>query len=283
MAVDWIKMRVDLQSHPKVVRILSAMRPHDVLNKTDKFRVIGGLHAVWSVFDAHCEDGVLNGYTPETLDHVIGWDGFSGAMISVGWLIENSGVSLAMPEFSEHNGQSAKRRAEDQKRKRDSRNSPEPVRKLSADDADKKQTREEKRREDKSNTNTDTTTGVVTPIGVSESLWTDFKKLRSTKKAPITQTAIDGIQREADKAGLQMADALAMCCERGWTGFKAEWALPDQQKQQPETFKERDARLGREKWERMTGEQHPDNNPAAPSRSILDVVDVEMKMLGAMQ
>ena len=141
-------MRVDLQSHPKVVRILSAMRPNDVHNKTDKFRVIGGLHAVWSVFDAHCEDGILNGYTPETLDHVIGWDGFSGAMISVGWLIENNGVSLAMPEFSEHNGQSAKRRAEDQKRKRDSRSSTESVRNLSANDVDKKRTREEKRREE---------------------------------------------------------------------------------------------------------------------------------------
>ena len=142
-------MRVDLQSHPKVVRILSAMRPNDVHNKTDKFRVIGGLHSVWSVFDAHCEDGILNGYTPETLDHVIGWDGFSGAMISVGWLIENNGVSLAMPEFSEHNGQSAKRRAEDQKRKRDSRSSTESVRNLSANDSDKKRTREEKSREEK--------------------------------------------------------------------------------------------------------------------------------------
>lgn len=148
MAIDWIKMRVDLQSHPKVVRILSAMRPHDVHNKTDKFRVIGGLHAVWSVFDAHCEDGILNGYTPETLDHVIGWNGFSSAMVSVGWLIENVGVSLAIPEFSEHNGQSAKRRAEDQKRKRDSRNSPEPVRNLSANDADEKQTRKEKIRKE---------------------------------------------------------------------------------------------------------------------------------------
>lgn len=155
-------MRVDLQSHPKVVRILSAMRPHDVHNKTDKFRVIGGLHAVWSVFDAHCEDGILNGYTPETLDHVIGWDGFSGAMIGVGWLIENNGVSLAMPEFSEHNGQSAKRRAEDQKRKRDSRSSTESVRNLSANDADKKRTREEKRREENSNTEAKASVGRAT-------------------------------------------------------------------------------------------------------------------------
>ena len=50
-----------------------------------------------------------------------------------------------------------------------------------------------------------------------------------------------------------------------------------------ETFKERDARLGREKWERMTGEAHPDNNPIKPIRSILDVVDMEIKTLGFAQ
>lgn len=158
MAGDWIKMRVDLQSHPKVVRILSA-------TKSDKFRVIGGLHSVWTVFDTHSEDGELVGYTPETLDHIIGWSGFSRAMIDVDWLIENTGVSLAMPEFSEHNGQSGKRRAEDQKRKRDSRKSPEDVRNLSAKQPDKKLTREEKRREEHSVTNV---TGEKSPLTPDE-------------------------------------------------------------------------------------------------------------------
>ena len=207
-------MRVDLQSHPKVVRILSA-------TKSDKFRVIGGLHAVWTVFDTHCEDGLLNGYTPETLDHIIGWDGFSSALVSVGWLLEKDGFSLAMPEFSEHNGQSAKRRAEDQKRKRDSRNNPEPVRNLSANNSDKKQTREEKRRED-SNT-------VSTPIGVSISVWQDFKKLRKTLKAPITETAMAGIQREAEKVGYSLEQALTTCVERSWRGFKADWITDKQE------------------------------------------------------
>jgi hypothetical protein len=137
MAGDWIKVRCDLQSHPKIVRILSA-------TKSDKFRVIGGLHAVWSVFDAHSEDGVLHGYTPELMDHIIGWDGFSGAMIAVGWLGMGEGESLVMPEFGEHNGQSAKRRAEDQKRKRDSRKS---VRILSEESP--QESGLEKRREEK--------------------------------------------------------------------------------------------------------------------------------------
>jgi len=114
VAGDWIKMRIDLQSHPKIVRILSA-------TKSDKFRVIGGLHAVWSVFDTHSTNGELHGYTPESMDHVIGWLGFSDAMIASGWLSFDGDETLVMPEFGEHNGKSAKRRAEDQKRKRDGR------------------------------------------------------------------------------------------------------------------------------------------------------------------
>lgn len=141
MAGDWIKMRIELQSHPKIVRILSA-------TQSDKFRAIGGLHAVWSVFDLHSENGKLHGYTPALMDHIIGWDGFSQAMVDVGWLLFDGSETLSMPEFTEHNGKSAKRRAEDQKRKRDERKCPQSVRNLSANESDEKRTREEKRREE---------------------------------------------------------------------------------------------------------------------------------------
>lgn len=143
MANDWIKMRMDLQTHPKIVRILSA-------TKSDKFRVIGGLHSVWCVFDTHSEDGTLKGYTLQTMDHIIGWPGFSAAVSSVGWLIETP-EGLVMPDFEEHNGASAKRRSEDTKRKRKIRMSakcPQSVRKVSEESADEKTTREEKRREE---------------------------------------------------------------------------------------------------------------------------------------
>lgn len=134
-------MRLDLQTHPKIVRILSA-------TKADKFRVIGGLHAVWSVFDTHSSDGRLYGYTPETLDHIIGWTGFADAMLAVGWLALDGPQTLILPEFDEHNGKSGKRRAEDQKRKREDRRSPQSVRNLSANEPDENVTREEKRREE---------------------------------------------------------------------------------------------------------------------------------------
>jgi len=64
---------------------------------------------------------------------------------------------------------------------------------------------------------------VAPPEGVTVMVWQDWLKLRKAKKAAVTQTALDGIQREADKARVSLQTALETCCERGWTGFKAEW------------------------------------------------------------
>ena len=126
-------MGKDLLTHPKVVRMSSALR-------ADRLRTVGGLFAVWCLFDTHSADGQLSGYTPEALDELVGFPGISSAMESVGWLShDDEGVFL--PRFEEHNGQSAKRRAQDADRKREDR-------KTSACDADKKRTREEKRREE---------------------------------------------------------------------------------------------------------------------------------------
>jgi uncharacterized phage protein (TIGR02220 family) len=154
MAADWIKMRSDLATHPKVVRILSALnadkRPQSVRALSDKLRVIGALHAVWSLFDIHSEDGRLQGYSADVLDDLIGFPGFAAAMMSVGWL-EQDAETLVMPRFEEHNGKSAKRRAQETVRKREERNAdtrPQSVREMSASDADKMRTREEKRREE---------------------------------------------------------------------------------------------------------------------------------------
>jgi hypothetical protein len=133
MASNWIKMRADLFTHPKVVRMMSAL-------KADALRTVGGLMSVWCLFDAHSVDGSLDGYTPEILDTHLHWDGFSTAMIAIGWLVD-TGESLVLPEFETHNGLSAKRRAQDADRKKE-------VRKESASEADKKRTRIEKNRID---------------------------------------------------------------------------------------------------------------------------------------
>jgi hypothetical protein len=65
---------------------------------------------------------------------------------------------------------------------------------------------------------------IDTPDGVSPLVFEDFKKLRKSLKAPLTQTALTGIANEAKKANISLESALEMCCARGWRGFKAEWA-----------------------------------------------------------
>jgi len=66
-------------------------------------------------------------------------------------------------------------------------------------------------------------TVVAMPDGVSSLVWDDFVKHRKTKKAQVTQLVIDGIQKEADKAGFSLEDALKETVLRNWQSFKAEW------------------------------------------------------------
>jgi len=64
---------------------------------------------------------------------------------------------------------------------------------------------------------------LCTPEGVSTSVFEDFVKLRKGLKAPVTETALKGLEREARKAGISLQEVLELCCQNGWRGFKAEW------------------------------------------------------------
>jgi len=71
--------------------------------------------------------------------------------------------------------------------------------------------------------NKKTKTKVNTPEGVDTNLWNDYLQIRKAKKAPITDTAIQALVREADKAGKSLSQAITICVENNWVGFKAEW------------------------------------------------------------
>jgi hypothetical protein len=207
--------------------------------RADKFRVIGGLHAVWCVFDTHSEDGRLDGYSLGAMDAVIGWPGFSEQMAAIGWLVVD-GETLVAPRFDEHNGQSAKRRATDAKRKAESREqapgyggSRKGVRDLSASDADKKETREEKRREESSSLRSEDKAAPLTIAdlmadGLDEETAAEWMKLRAKHKAPLTPRAWAAIKAEAEKAEWSVLDAVTKCLARGWRGFDAEWLTKEQ-------------------------------------------------------
>ncbi|SUO95216.1 hypothetical protein [Suttonella ornithocola] len=56
--------------------------------------------------------------------------------------------------------------------------------------------------------------------GVEEQTAADYL---ATRKKPLTQTALNGLVREAEKAGLALAEVCQLCAERGWQGFNANW------------------------------------------------------------
>ncbi|MEE9185238.1 MAG: hypothetical protein V3U39_12305 [Acidimicrobiia bacterium] len=133
MAGDWIKMRTDLWTCPQVVRIAARL-------KRARAHIVGALCYVWSTFDAHSSDGSLPKMPPGTFDQATETEGLEAALIEVGWL-EIDAKCWTLPRYEEHNGPTAKRRAQEQKRKK-------RVRIVSASNAD--QRRGEERREEKS-------------------------------------------------------------------------------------------------------------------------------------
>jgi len=78
--------------------------------------------------------------------------------------------------------------------------------------------------------------------GVPDAVAADWLEMRKTRRAVPTLTAINGLKREAKKAGLTLAATLALCCERGWTGFCADWAgvqqTANQRRQSPASNRE---------------------------------------------
>lgn len=243
MAGDWIKMRSNLWDDPRVARICD-------LTEAGEAAVVGGLYWLWATADQHSEDGIMLGLTIRAIDRKTGINGFGDALVSAGWLADHpEGVRIV--RFEEHNGKSAKRRCS------------ESVRKMSARDADKERmccgTKTEEsqqssaprereredissslRSEDKRAPRFDAQAHLVS-MGVDCSIASDWVQSRKQLKAAPTQTAIDGIAREAERAGISLADALAMCCQRGWRGFKAEWVKQEHAASFTDKRQERDS------------------------------------------
>lgn len=111
MAGDWIKMRDNLWSDPRVSRLCD-------LTGKGKAAVIGGLYWLWSNADQHSVDGAMPGLTMKGIDRETGIPGLGKALTdpAVKYL-EDGPDGVRIPRFDEHNGASAKVRAEGQKRK----------------------------------------------------------------------------------------------------------------------------------------------------------------------
>ena len=109
-------------------------------------------------------------------------------------------------------------------------------------------------------------------------MWLSFQTLRKAKRAPVTDLVILMQRKEAVKAGISLEEALTFCCEAGWQSFNAEWWEQRQQgkpaagqRPQPESFREREQRLARDRYEEMVGRK-----PA--QGSIIDVTSNQLEI-----
>lgn len=103
MANDWIKMRCNLWTHPKVALMAARLQ-------TKKATVVGALHGVWTLADQHADGGYLAGLNPDMVDASTDVPGFADAMKAAGWISFDEG-GAHFPAYEEHNGSTGKGRA----------------------------------------------------------------------------------------------------------------------------------------------------------------------------
>jgi hypothetical protein len=180
---------------------------------------------------------------------------------------------LTLPNFETHNGKTAKDRALTASRVAKSKSNG----KGNGASVTPALPREEKRREEvipEAKASADKSAEELTKA----ELWSAGKSILESQGMPAKQcgsfvgklvkdygesVVIDAVRASVVNRPADAAEYLKAICMRS-AG----------QRQQLESFKERDARIGRERWEQMTGERHPDSEPSQAPSSILNVIDI---------
>lgn len=82
-------------------------------------------------------------------------------------------------------------------------------------------------------------------FGITGQLAKDFIAHRKTKRGAISETQLSRLQKQADKAGIPICEAVEICIERNWQGFNASWDWRDEKlrtsKAQKMSFEEKNA------------------------------------------
>ena len=109
MAGDWIKVEENMPDKPEVYIMAARLG-------IDPDSVSGKLLRIWAWASRNCNaDGVTSVTVKPHLDRVTAVTGFTDAMVEAGWLVVD-GVSLRFPNFDRHCSQTAKDRANTNRR-----------------------------------------------------------------------------------------------------------------------------------------------------------------------
>ncbi len=245
MAGEWIKMRADLFTHPKVFKIA------DLLGK-DELHVVGALLAFWAWAHSHAVDGRVDGATSHLIDRATRVPGLSDALVSVGWL-EFDDAGVAIPRFDVHNSDSAKERTlknERQARWRDRKKNGLVDAQASTSASTQASTREEKRREEKE------PNGSLppTPEGLDLQAWDRWQDYRRQIKKPIKPASAPLAMKSLAGYGTNQAAVVEQSIANGWQGlFELKGARAQVNRQ--EAVEQRNRSVA-EQWLADAGEAH---------------------------
>lgn len=114
MAGEWIKVRTNLWNDPRVSQLCD-------LTSSSEAMIVGGLYWLWATADEHTETGLMPGLSISAVDRKTGINGFGSALVAIGW-VQDAPEGIVLARFDEHNGASAKARAQTAKRVSNSRN-----------------------------------------------------------------------------------------------------------------------------------------------------------------
>lgn len=193
MAGDWIKVEVSTPDKPEVVSMADELG-------IDQDAVFGKCLRLWIWADSQTEDGYALSVTNVFIDRITFCNGFAQALQNVGWLTVENG-KLNLPNFSRHNGKSAKNRANSAsrmktKRRRDAASVTNGVTNVT------QEAQPEKRREEKSNTYT------LMQNSEFESSWERWKKHRSEKFKPLGEIEAESQLLELSRHPQDQAQAI---------------------------------------------------------------------------
>ncbi len=245
MAGEWLKMEASTPDKPEVLALTVRM------GWDDPDLTVGKLFRLWRWFDQQTTDGNAAGVTPALLDRQVGVSGFIEAVASVGWLsVTDAGVTLI--NFDRHNGATAKSRSQTAKRVANHKTNATGNAKGNAATVSGALPREEKRRED----STEAKASVTRP---SKKCPASFELTAELLIWAETEFPMVSTKDETDK----MRDHTFSTARVDWAGTWRNWirkAGKDMaEREAVETFKERDARNARKRWEETTGRPHSDN------------------------
>lgn len=118
------------------------------------------------------------------------------------------------------------------------------------------------------------------PSEVEAQVWADWLQLRKAKRAPVTQTVVDGAVVEAAKAGMTLDAFLRIWCARGSQGMQAEWLKPEERSQQAVRAEPPEPVWRREQRERNEAFAGRFAASKAPKPATDGVVNVTARIVG---